>query len=152
MNRKFLTMVATICGLVMVVSLLVLPATTWGKGDHSGSARVISMPIGGFLLLSAWIAAAFAALSTFGKTHIVGMSDEKHCAVSFLGFKLAGLFLIAVLIQGAGGEDVSWGVGFWFALLADIVGVLALYLTFNPALAKKIADAAKSDDDSGGDD
>jgi len=144
MNRKFLIMLTTICGLVMVASLLFFPLATWGEGDHSGSARAVQIEIGGFLLLLTWVAAGFAALAFFKKTHVIGMSEERHLAVSFLGFKLSAFFLLALLIAGA--QTGSWGVGFWFAFIASIFGSFSVYLTFNPALAEKIAAAAKQDE------
>lgn len=143
MNRKFLIMVATICGLAMVISLLLLPILTYGSGEHSQSVRAIMAPAGGFVLLFAWIAAGFGALVFFKKTDILGMNEARHMAISFLGYKLTMFFLIALLIEGPMREG-SWGVGFWLAFIAGLVGTLAVFLTFNPALAQKLADAAKS--------
>ena len=145
MNRSFLVLVATACGLAMAVALLVFPIVTWGSGDSSRSNRAVEHTAGVFLLLATWVAAGFASLVFFKKTHLLGMSDDKHLAISFLGFKLAMFFIVALLIAGSG--HGSWGVGFWLALLAGLVGTTAVFLTFNPALAKKIADATRADND-----
>jgi hypothetical protein len=142
MNRTFLMMVATICGLAMVVSLLLFPLLTWGKGDNSVSVRVIEAPIGGVLLLVVWVAAGFAALSFLKKLHLFGLSDAQHRAVSFLGFKLSSFLLLALLIAGPSREG-SYSIGFWLAFIASIVGTFAVYLTFNAALAEKIAAATQ---------
>ena len=150
MNRTFLTMVATLCGLVMVASLLLFPLATWGEGDSAGSIRAVEAEIGGFLLLLTWVAAGFAALAFLKKTHVIGISEERHMAVSFLGFKLSAFFLLALLIAGA--RHGSWGIGFWLAFIASIVGSFAVYLTFNPALAEKIAAAAKQEEKPSDDD
>ena len=144
MNRKFLIMLGTLCGLAMVASLLIFPLATWGEDKFAGSARAIEMPNGGILLLMTWIAAGFASLAFFKKTHVLGVSEERHLAVSFLGFKLSVFFMLALLIAGAGRGN--WGFGFWLAFIAGIVGTFAVYLTFNPALAEKIAAATKQED------
>lgn len=144
MNRKLLMMIGTLCGLVAVASLLIFPLMTYEMGKETGSIRAVETPIGGFLLLAAWIAAGFAALAFLKKTHVLAMSEASHMGVSFLGFKLSTFFLLALLI--AGSSRGSWGVGFWFAFIASIVGTFAVYLTFNPALAAKIAAATKQDE------
>jgi hypothetical protein len=141
MNRTFLMMVATISGLVMVVSLVLFPLIAWGKGDASGSARAIEAPIGGVLLLVTWLAAGFAGLSFLKKLHLIGLTDAQHRTVSFLGFKLSSFLLLALLIAGA--NHGSFSLGFWLAFIASIIGTFAVYLTFNAELAEKIATATK---------
>ncbi|MDJ0521800.1 MAG: hypothetical protein QNJ90_06965 [Planctomycetota bacterium] len=147
MNQKFLTMVATICGLVMVAALLIFPLVTWGEGDHSGSARAISAPSGSFLLMFTWLAVGFAGFVFLNKTKVIGIGENACRMFSLLGFKLAAFFFIAMLIDGA--NRGSWGIGFWLGFIASVIGAFAIYLTFNPDLAAKIADAAKSDDNGG---
>ena len=144
MNRTFLMMVAMICGLVMVASLLLFPLAAWGKGEASGSIRAIETSIGGILLLVTWLAAGFAALSFLKKLHLIGITDAQHRAVAFLGFKLSSFFLLALLIAGA--RNGGFSLGFWLAFIASIVGTFAVYLTFNAELAEKIAAATKQED------
>jgi hypothetical protein len=147
MNKKFLIMIATICGLAMVVALLLLPIATWGKDEYTGSGRAIEMPNGGLLLLFTWVATGFSALVFFKKLHVIGLTEERHMAVSFLGFKLVSFFLLAMLIAGPL-RDGSYSIGYWLAFIASIVGTFAVYLTFNPVLAEKIAAAAKQEEKS----
>lgn len=156
MDRKTLILIGTICSLVVLGSLLLFPIATWGEGERADSARAISHDAGPFLLLFAWFAAAFSGLVCWNKTHILGLSDKRHLAISFLAFKLTCFFFLALLIDGPGRESVSWGVGFWFAFIAALAGTMAVFLTFNPELAKRLAEVAKSDDapasdDAGGD-
>ena len=142
MNRRFLCMVGTIAGLVMVVSLLLLPMVTWGKGDASGSAHAIENTPGAFVMLFSWIACGFAAFVLLKRSDLLGIGESTSLLLSLVGFKLAAFFLLAMLIAGAG--HGSYSVGFWIAFLASIVGAFAIYLTFNPDLAKRIADATQS--------
>ena len=144
MNNKFLMLVGTVCGAVVILALLILPLVTWGEGDSSGSSRVIKHGAGGFILMFGWLAGGFAAMLFLGMNDRIGMSDQSCRVGSLIGFKMLGFFLIALLIDGSG--HGGWGIGFWLALIASIIGAFAVYLTFNPNLAAKIADAAKSDD------
>ncbi len=140
MNNKFLMMVGTICGGVVILSLLILPMMV----DDNSSDRVISLPTGGFVLMFGWLAGGFAAMLFFGMNNRINVGDDACRTGSLIGFKLLAFFLIAMLLEGS--RHMSWGIGFWLAFLASIVGSFAVYLTFNPKLAAKIAEAAKSDD------
>jgi hypothetical protein len=141
-NRHLLVTVATIAGLVAIVALLLLPLVTVGTGEHSHSARAIEAESGTFFLLFGWIAAAFAAFVLFRKTDLIGMSESACLLLSLLGFKLLAFFSLARLIAGSG--PGRFGMGFWFAFLASVVGALAVYLTFNPALAQRLAAATQA--------
>ena len=139
MNQKFLMMVGTICGAVVILSLLLLPFVT----SDGGSMRVIQATSGGFILMFGWIAGGCAAMLFLKLNARIGMSDQACRIGSLLGFKLLAFFLIAYLIDGTGRG--SWGIGFWLAFLASIVGAFSVYLTFNEKLAKKLAEATKGD-------
>jgi hypothetical protein len=141
MNRKSLVLVAAICGLVLVLALLLFPITSTTFGDETRTSRAIEGETGPFLLIFAWLACGFAAIVLLGKADYIGIGDDKGRMLSLLGFKLAGFFFLAHLIAG-NGEHVSWGFGFWLGFIASIVGAIAMYLTFNPALAAKIAEKA----------
>jgi len=144
MNQKFLMMIGTICGAVVILSLLVLPLVTY----DGGSSRVIQAPSGGFILMFGWIAGGCAAMLFLKLNARIGMSDDACRIGSLVGFKMLAFFLIAYLIDGSGRG--SWGIGFWLAFLASIVGAFFVYLTFNAKLAQKIADATKGDLPEGG--
>jgi len=145
MNKKFLMLVGTICGGVVILSLLLLPFLTMDKT----SLRAINSPSGGFVLIFAWLAGGCAAALFLKLNARVGLSDQASRIGSLVGFKLLAFFLLAMLIDGP--WRGSFGFGFWLAFIASLVGAFAIYLTFNPALAEKIASAAKSDDDAPGD-
>jgi hypothetical protein len=139
MNQKFLMMVGTICGAVVILSLLLLPFVTW----EGGSARVVGASSGGFVLMFAWIAGGCAAMLFLKLNARIGMSDQACRIGSLVGFKMLAFFLIAHLIDGS--KNGSWGVGFWLAFLASLVGAFFVYLTFNEKLAQKLAEATKGD-------
>ncbi len=142
MDRRFLLMIATIAGLTMIVALLVFTLESWGEGEHAGGAHAVQYPSGGFLLIAAWLGGGFAAALFLKMNDRINLSEQACRMASLVGFKLAGFFLIAFLVSGTerGG---GWNFGFWLAFIASVVGAFAVYLTFNPALAKRIADAAK---------
>ena len=152
MSRRMLIMVATIAGFVLLAALLLFPMMTMKLGDETDSRRAIQDVAGPWLLLFGWIACAFSALVFFGKADYIGVPESKSRMLSFLGYKLYGFFALALLIAGTPHEKASWGFGFWLAFLAAIVGALAVYLTFNPGLAQKIADKAKEMKDGAGED
>ncbi len=141
MNKKFLMLVGTICGGVVILSLLLLPLVSY----EGGSARVITAPNGGFILMFAWLAGGCAAMLFLKLNVRIGLGDQAARIGSLVGFKLLAFFLIALLIEGPG--HGSWGIGFWLAFIASLVGAFAVYLTFNPVLAERIAKAAKSEDE-----
>lgn len=143
MNRRTLVFAATICGLVLVIALLLLPLVVVSMGDQSEGRRAIEGGTGPFFLLFAWMACGFAGLTLLGKADYIGLGEERACMLSFLGFKLAAFFFLAHLIAGTGGGRVSWGAGFWIGFLASLAGAFVVYLTFNPALAKRLSDAAR---------
>jgi hypothetical protein len=142
MDRRFLLMVSAISGGVMIVALLLLPVESWGDGELAGSWHAVQYPTGGFLLIFTWLAGGFSTAVMFKMNERVGLSEYTCRLISLLGFKLAGFFLLAMLIGGTlrGG---GFGAGYWLAFIAAIVGALSLYLTFNEKLAQRIADAAK---------
>jgi len=144
MNKKFLMLVGTICGAVVILSLLLFAFISYDKSYD----RVINTLSGGFILMFAWLAGGCAAMLFLKLNARVGLSDQACRIGSLVGFKLLAFFLLAMLIDGCprGG---SWGIGFWLAFLASLVGAFAVYLTFNPALAERIANATKSDDTPG---
>lgn len=143
MSRRTLVLAATVCGLVLVLALLLLPLVVVSIGDRSESARAIEGGTGPFLLLFAWMGFGFAALTLLGKADYIGVGEERASMLSLLGFKLAGFFFLAHLIAGNGGKHASWGGGFWLGFLASIVGAFLIYLTFNPKLARRLSDAAR---------
>lgn len=143
MGRRTLVMGASIAGLVLVLALLLFPLVVVKVGDHSQSARAIEGGTGPFLLLFAWMAFGFSALTLLGKADYIGIGEEKACMLSLLGFKLAGFFFLAHLIAGTGSKNAGWGLGFWLGFLASIAGAFIVYLTFNPALAKRLSEAAR---------
>ena len=143
MNRATFVMIATICGLVMVIALLLLPIAVTSSKDFSASSRAIEGGTGPWLLLFSWFAFGFSALVMLKKADYLGVGNDKARMLSLVGFKLAGFFFLAHLIAGTRGENTNWGAGFWLAFIASIVGVFVTYLTFNEKLAQKIANAAK---------
>lgn len=143
MNRRTLVLGAAICGLVLVVALLLFPLVVITIGDESEGRRAIEGNTGPFLLLFAWMGFGFAAMSFVGKADYLGIGDERARILSLLGFKLGGFFFLAHLIAGNGGERAGWGMGFWLGFLASIAGAFVIYLTFNPALAQRLSDAAR---------
>ncbi|MDA1195152.1 MAG: hypothetical protein O2894_08195 [Planctomycetota bacterium] len=143
MNQRTLVWAATIAGFVMLGALVLFPLVVTKVGDKSHSVRAIETEVGHWLLLFGWVACGFSALVSFGKAEYIGVAEDKSRMLSFLGYKLSGFFYIALLIAGAGGEHTSYGFGFWLAFLASLAGGFAAYLTFNPALAQKLADKAK---------
>jgi hypothetical protein len=150
MDRKFLVLVAFVCGLVVVGALLVLPAYVWdlataGNVSASRAERAIEHPTGGFVLLFGWLAAGLTGLVFMNKADILRMSEERHLSLAFLAFKLLAFFLLAWLIAGA--PRGNFGIGYWLAFLASFLGTFAVYLTMNPALAQRIADATKAQDE-----
>lgn len=151
MDRRFLMMVAAIAGLTMIVSLLVFTLESQTMGDESRGMHAVQYPNGGFLLVFAWLGGGFAAMLFLKMNERIGLSEQNCRLLSLIGFKLAGFFFLAVLIAGTRWDD-GWDFGFWLAFIASVVGAFAIYLTFNPALAKRIADAAKEKMDDKADD
>jgi len=150
MDRKFLMMVGAIAGLTMIVALLVFTLESQTMGDESRGMHAVQYPNGGFLLVFAWLGGGFAAMLFLKLNERIGLTEQVCRVLSLVGFKLAGFFFLAILIAGTR-WDGGWDFGFWLAFVASIVGALAVYLTFNPALAKRIADAAKEKTSSDGD-
>lgn len=133
MDRKFLVMVAAIAGLTALGALAILPIVS--------DVHAVQQSVGCFLLLFVWFGGGFATILWWNLHGRIGV-DEHTCRIlSFVGFKLAGFFFLALMIAGTGGP--GWAFGFWLAFLASAVGAFAIYLTFNPALAQRLADAAK---------
>jgi hypothetical protein len=149
MDRKFLMTVSAIAGATVIVALVLFPLESMSMGDKTRSIRAIQYPTGGFLLVFAWLAGGFAAMLFLKLNDRIGLSEQTCRVLSFAGFKLAGFFFLAMLIGGTNYEN-GWGFGYWLAFIASIVGAFAIYLTFNPALAQRIAEkareATKSDD------
>lgn len=151
MNRRTLVLVSTIAGFVLLAALVLFPMMTMTMGDETDSRRAIEGGNGPWLLLFGWVAAGFSALVLMNKADYIGVPEAKSRMLSFLGYKLFAFFAIAILIAGTPHEKASWGAGFWIAFLASIVGAAATYLTFNEALARKIADKAKEMKEGSGD-
>ena len=143
MNRKFLLMIAAICGAVVLLSILVLPLASGGKGEASWTHNFIEgRMIGVVFMLFGVFAALYSALLFFGKTTVLGMEEGRAQTAALLSFGLAAFFGLAGLIAGM--ENL--GFGFWLFWLASVVGTFAMLMAAIPALAQKIADAAKAED------
>ena len=147
MHPKFLTLVATIAGGMMLLALLMLPFEVMdmpGKTPDR-TLHAVELPGGVLMLLAAWLATAFAMFVQFRSLLDVGLSDRTCRLLSLLAFKLAGFLWIASLFGGTrfDGDDARHGFGFWLSFPAAFVGALALYLTFNAALSKTIAKKAE---------
>jgi multisubunit Na+/H+ antiporter MnhG subunit len=142
MDRKFLLMVAAACGALVLVSILFLPVA--GEGEYS--RNFISGGTLGIVLLLLGIAVSGTSILLFlGKTHLVG-PDEASVVKSAFGFFALGAFLgLAQVIDGADGMKA----GFWVYWIACLIGGFAMLLVTNPALAKRIAEAAKEKPDAG---
>ncbi len=146
MHPKFLTLVATIAGGMLLLALLILPFETVDMpGDMADrTIRAIELPAGVALLVAGWLATAFAMFVQFRKLLDTGLKDRTCRILSLLAFKLFGFLWIASLFGGTrGGEDGSHGAAFWLSFPAAIVGALAMYLTFNADLSKTIAKKAQ---------
>lgn len=143
MNRSLLTMVAFVCGLAALVSLLVFPIIT---SEHR-SARAVNADAGLFMILFAFGAAMHMAAIFFKMTAKLGVSEGTAMLRSMILFKLVAMLGLALLIDGPSGA--SWGVGFWLAWIASIVGALSLFLAENPEVARKLAEAAAATKSSG---
>ena len=145
MHPKFLTLVATIAGGMLLLALLVLPFETidMPRDMADRTIRAIELPNGVMLLVAGWLATAFAAFVQFRKLLDIDLKDRTCRLLSLLAFKLFGFLWIASLFGGTrGGEDGAHGAAFWLSFPAAFVGALAMYLTFNAKLSETIAKKA----------
>lgn len=145
MSRKFLLMIAAVCGAVVLLCILILPVESGGQGDASWSRNFIEAHLlGVILMLFGVFAALYSALLYFGKTSVLGMDEGRAQTAALLAYGLGAFFGLAALIAGLEGT----AVGFWLFWIACLVGTFVMLMTASPALAKRIADAAKSDETS----
>lgn len=144
MNRTFLTLIAAICGLAVLVSIIVLPMMVDKRGDKSDWIQAVQTGSGTFMLLFAVLATGFCGLVLIKKTDLMGLTEERHLSFSMIFFVLTFVFGVAQFLAGTGHVD-SWGIGFFLTLLTSLAGSLATVLATNPAMAKKLAAAASTD-------
>lgn len=148
MNRSVLILVAFVCGLAALVSLLLLPLIS----RDGASLRAVNQGAGLFMILFAFGAALHMFAAFFKLTARLGVTEGQAMLRSMLCFKLVAMLGLALLIDGPKqyGGDPSWGVGFWLAWLASLIGGFGLFLAENPEVARKLAEAAAATKGDGG--
>ncbi len=145
MNRSVLILVAFVCGLAALVSLLLFPLVSF----EGGSSRAINGgAVGVFMILFAFGAALHMFAAFFKLTARLGVTEGQAMLRSMLCFKLVAMLGLALLIDGSGRG--TWGVGFWLAWLASLIGGFGLFLAENPEVARKLAEAAAATKGDGG--
>lgn len=148
MDRKFLLTVSAACGALILVCILLLPMASHGEM----SMHFVQADALGIVFTLVGIAGAGHSILLFlGKAHLLGLEEGRAVNAAFASFALAAFLGLATIVAGTDGL----GIGFWLFWLANLAGGFATLLTANPALARKIAEAAKEkstmrkDDDPG---
>jgi hypothetical protein len=140
MNRKFLTMLAAICGAVLLVCVLFIPMA--GKGEFSRNF-IEGQALGVVFVLVGIFAALYAVLTFLGKHALLGVDADRGVSCAMMSFGVGAFLGLAVMIADTDGLKF----GFWLYWIGCLAGFFFTLLASNPDLAKKLAAAAKANDE-----
>jgi hypothetical protein len=133
MNRKQLALVATVCGVVVFVGVL-LPWVTVNAGPLTMSENGMSkgFDLGIVILLLGIVGAAAAGLAWSDNTKALPLPAGQQILIGTIALALAAVLTFANFAKDFGptvqGMGASRGIGLYLTLLAAVGGTVAMAL------------------------